>query len=370
MLRLLKSSVLLASLFLTQSIFCQNLVNNPSFEDFNECPAELGNITQDVPNWFVSSEGTTDYFNLCSVTMGIPKNFNGSQEVEFGKGYAGLYLLAPNDYREYLQGKLTASLVKGRRYAVSFYVSLADKSNYALRDIGILFSEKRINEPTRKTIRIHKSKSKFNTYTFKQVSNKRFFADKEGWMEVYVEIVAKGSEQYITIGNFKDNEHTKLLKSPGSKSAAYYYVDMVSVTPIESTPVGDDLFTNKTYKFENILFNSDKYELSTEARQELDEFYEVIKDDPSLVVSISAHTDTDGTATYNDELSDKRATSVAKYLMQLGLPSKRINWEGHGGEKPVAENSTAEGKRRNRRVEYVISKMKAQYAASNKFVEE
>ena len=71
---------------------------------------------------------------------------------------------------------------------------------------------------------------------------------------------------------------------------------------------------------------------------------------------INGHTDTIGGESYNLELSTNRCQSVARYLMQLGLPKARITWRGFGGAKPIADNSTEEGRQLNRRVEFMISR--------------
>jgi OOP family OmpA-OmpF porin len=128
----------------------QNLVKNPSFEQFEQCPVKLGNLDADVVQWSTPTLGSTDYFHSCSVHMGTPKNFNGEQAAKFGSGYAGLYLYAPDDYREYLQGELITPLNKGERYELSFYISLAERSDFAIREFGVLFSDKPLNFATKK----------------------------------------------------------------------------------------------------------------------------------------------------------------------------------------------------------------------------
>ncbi|WP_422081385.1 OmpA family protein [Ulvibacterium sp.] len=348
----------LTILFVVSSttIFAQNLVVNPSFELFNECPKTPSNMTDDVRNWSVPTEGTTDYFNDCSSAMGIPQNFNGEQNSEFGNGYAGFYMMAPNNYREYLQGKLSRTLTKGKKYAISFYISLADRSKYAIGDIGILFSKKKVKIPTREAFKITERIGKANSYNYTHVTNKGFYADKTKWMRVYKEIVADGNENYLVIGNFRNNAGTKIMELKGTKKAAYYYLDMVSVVPLNDTPSHDDLKLDKTYVLEDVLFPTDKYELNTRAKESLDALYGELKENPSFFVTVHAHTDSDGSDQYNKTLSSNRARAVARYLTSLGLEDHRIRWKGHGGEKPVADNTTAEGKRRNRRAEFVISK--------------
>jgi outer membrane protein OmpA-like peptidoglycan-associated protein len=364
------SLIVLVIALQTTMVWGQNLVKNPSFEEFNKCPEELGNISSDVTDWSVSTKGTTDYFNECSVAMGVPKNFNGEQNAEFGEGYAGLYMLAPNDYREYLQAELKQPLTRGERYTVSFYVSLAEKSNFAIRDIGLLFSEKRMNKPTRKSLSRPKGNSRYNTYNFVEVSERSYFGDKTAWTLVKAEILANGTETYLTIGNFKNNETTKIKRLKGTKSAAYYYVDMVSVEAAFQDPFNRPLETDKVYVLNNILFKTDDHQLNDGARKDIEKLYQRLQKDPTLFVEIDAHTDSDGTPSYNEKLSAKRAVSVAKYLVALGLSKRRISWVGHGGKRPVAENNSSEGKRRNRRVEFKLSKSRQLSTASNTFEDE
>lgn len=358
---------LIISLILFQnSLACgQNLVKNPSFEEFNKCPEGLGNMTEDATGWSVSTYGTTDYFNECSDEMGVPNNFSGEQTTEFGKGYAGLYMLAPNDYREYLQAELTQHLVKGKRYSISFYISLAEKSIFAVKDIGVLFSEKKMNEPTRK--HLIRPNSKDYSYNHLEISKNDYFADKLGWMLVTTEIVARGTEAFLTIGNFRNNGASSLKKMKGKKSAAYYYIDMVSVTPANQDLFSRPLHTDKIYIFENVLFKTDDYQLDKKAKSDLEKLYIELKKDPTLYVHIDAHTDSDGSSTHNEKLSLNRAISVSNYLISMGLSKRRVFWMGHGGKRPVSDNNTSEGKQKNRRVEFTISKKKGLGTASNTF---
>ncbi len=346
-------TILLLSLVCPSS--AQNLVKNPSFEEHNKCPEELGNIDEDVPHWSRASNGTTDYFNSCSTAMGMPKNFNGYQEAEFGEAYAGLYLSAPNNYREYLQGELEQPLKKGSKYQVSFYVSLADKSNFALRDIGVLFSPNRSKEDTRKVIKYFSNLRGNGRSSFVEVRNWMYFGNKSGWTQVSTTITAKGNEKYMTIGNFRDDTKSHMNRVKGVKSAAYYYLDMVSVTLLPEEYPHNDLQINKMYVLEHVVFPSDVYELNENAKKELDRLFVELGKDASLYVTIHAHTDNAGSSDYNRELSSKRAKSVARYLLGKGLPKERIRWVGHGGDQPVAENTSEDGKQKNRRAEFMIS---------------
>ena len=332
----------------------QNLVANPSFEDFDQCP-KTSNMAQGVKEWSIPTKGTTDYFNACSKEMGVPVNFNGEQTANFGEGYAGFYMMAPNNYREYLQAHLVQTLTKGKRYGITFYVSLAEKSSYAIGSIGMLFTKDKMEKSTNEVIRLPRKGEKPTDFNYAQTQDLEFYADKKGWMRVYKEIVAKGTENYLTIGNFHTNANTELIKTGGVKKAAYYYLDMVSVSPLKETPF-DNLQENRVYALEDVLFPTDQYILNKKAKRSLRELYVRLKENPSLKITIHAHTDNEGSKFYNKSLSDKRAKAIAAYLVSLGLKRHKIRWMGHGVELPIADNESIEGRKKNRRAEFTLTK--------------
>ena len=102
----------------------------------------------------------------------------------------------------------------------------------------------------------------------------------------------------------------------------------------------------------NIFFDYNKYQLKSESYTQLKKIIKILKDDPSLKTEVSGHTDSDGDDDYNLELSEKRAEAVMKYLISNGIEQSRMNSIGYGETKPVADNSTDEGKSLNRRVEF------------------
>ncbi len=360
---------LLLCLFWTFALSSQNLVKNPSFEQRVNCPQRLGNFDADVEIWSTPTEGSTDYFNGCSTEMGTPENFNGSQPADFGKGYAGLYFYAPNDYREYLQAELTAPLEKGKTYRVSFYVSLAERSDFAVKEFGILFSKDKIEISIKKELsKKHLYKETTNKYTFMEVGYSNFYSDTKDWIQVYTQFTAKGTERFMTLGNFKSNKRTRLFKIKKSPQlGAYYYIDMVRVEPLDTLKSGsnsavadkkieDSFELDKIHVFQNLLFEFDRFRLLDPAKKELLLLYDYLNKENALKIMISGHTDSVGSDTYNLSLSKKRAEAVAHYLLKLGLNKDRIDWEGHGGSKPIATNANENGRQQNRRVEFVITK--------------
>jgi len=349
-------------------LLSQNLIQNPSFEQYDACPARLGNFETDVTHWSTPTKGSTDYFNSCSTIMGTPENFNGTQPSDFGKGYAGLYLYAPNDYREYIQVPLSQTLEIGKTYQVSFYVSLAERSDFAVKDFGVLFSKDKLNLNIKKELsKMHLYKIVGNSYNFMEIGYTNFYRDTRDWVVVSTRFVAKGTENYMIIGNFKNNAGTRKFKTKkGAKQGAYYYLDMVALnlvqsnSPVVNSAPDTDLITenyelDKTHIFKSVLFNFDEFKLLDSAKTDVQKIYNYLEANKSLQITVDGHTDNIGTASYNQYLSDRRCSAVAEYLIELGLSADRISWKGHGGIAPIASNETEEGRQKNRRVAFVIS---------------
>ena len=111
---------------------------------------------------------------------------------------------------------------------------------------------------------------------------------------------------------------------------------------------------NATAVLNNIFFETDKYDLKEKSITELQEVVRFLQNNPKLRVEIGGHTDNVGTAAYNLQLSQKRAQSVANYLIQLRIESVRIIQKGYGAMQPVKPNDSDENRRVNRRIEFKI----------------
>lgn len=104
----------------------------------------------------------------------------------------------------------------------------------------------------------------------------------------------------------------------------------------------------------NIFFDTGKSTLRSESNAELDRLVKLLKDVPGLKIEISGHTDNTGSATLNESLSQARAEAVVTYLTSKGIAASRLTAKGYGASKPVASNSTEDGRQQNRRTEFEI----------------
>ncbi|WP_437573965.1 OmpA family protein [Sorangium sp. So ce887] len=109
-----------------------------------------------------------------------------------------------------------------------------------------------------------------------------------------------------------------------------------------------------------VLFASGKSELLPIAKEKLNQVATTLKDQGSPPMRIEGHTDSTGSAQANRKLSLDRADSVKAHLVSVGLPADKISTVGHGPDRAVAENSSAEGRANNRRVEIIVNPTSAQ----------
>ncbi len=103
-----------------------------------------------------------------------------------------------------------------------------------------------------------------------------------------------------------------------------------------------------------ILFDFNSSAVRSSSRDELREMAQVFDKYGETTIVVAGHTDSVGSESYNDRLSDRRASAVAGYLEDYGVRGSRIDAVGHGESRPKASNSTASGRQQNRRVELYI----------------
>ncbi|WP_338585108.1 OmpA family protein [Pseudomonas sp. MAG733B] len=123
-----------------------------------------------------------------------------------------------------------------------------------------------------------------------------------------------------------------------------------SVKPAE--PVAPEVITLSN----DVFFGFDKSDLTPTAQSELDAIMSKLLDADVVSIKVIGHTDSVGADTYNQALSERRANSVAEYLLSQGVAPNKLTSEGKGESQPVADNETEEGRAKNRRVELHINR--------------
>jgi outer membrane protein OmpA-like peptidoglycan-associated protein len=126
------------------------------------------------------------------------------------------------------------------------------------------------------------------------------------------------------------------------------YQEIIRDIKLKKIEIGKSIVLN------NIFYDFDKATLRPESMSELERLTVLIKENPSLKIEISSHTDNKGSDEYNQKLSQERAQSVVDFLIGKGIPAERLVAKGYGESMLVSENETEEGRQLNRRTEFKI----------------
>ena len=234
-------SIILLGFFLSDNVYSQNLVVNPSFENYSNCPNNMNELIF-CDSWNNPTlAGSPDYYNICSVSnlVDVPTQnfgtFHSFQQPKTGSAYIGITTFGttfPN-VREYIQSSLMLPFVANECYFVNFYINSVDWSGLANNNIGAFFS---INE----IYNNNGAPSFLLNYAsqIKKIKNPIMF-DTSNWVNVAGVYKAIGGEQFITIGNFDEDEQTNSLifnSSALNLTESYYFIDDVSVIAVSDLP--------------------------------------------------------------------------------------------------------------------------------------
>ncbi len=376
------SIVLVFLLFLFLPLQSQNLVPNPSFEEYIDFSGRTSSGWHKIQN-----TDTPDYFNFAG-----PKPINnifdkyiGGTQPKTGSAFVGFFCLRSNpqrnvkNVREYIGTTLTNTLEKDSLYKVEISLCLDAESNAAIKNFGMIFSTN--------SLEFNKDYQLFSAKP--QIEFTLSYPDKgTGWITVSSFYKATGNEKCIIIGNFKNDKATVFKKHPVNKekgkdkkwdlqigeTASYYYMDDIVIEKTKITkaaiPVEQNFTSEKedtlnldkikidsAIVLENILFEFNRTELLPESYTEINKLLRLMVYNPQIIVKLEGHTDNAGSYDFNIRLSIARAESVVRYLIEKGISPRRIESAGYGFTQPLASNDTEEGRKINRRVTFkIISK--------------
>ena len=229
-----------------------NLVPNPSFEDTIPCTSSSIGTALAALGWS-AIYGSPDYYNSAyAATCGYNvSNLStasgwGYQMPLDGNAYVGFDNYCPAcgaNFREAIQAQLSSSFVINKKYLVSFFVNLASNCDYATDDIGAYFS-------VTSSIPFPAPAQLYNP-------SGNFITDTVGWTLISGIVTAAGGEQYINIGNFKNDASTTVIPNNPASAVAetYYFTDMVSVYQLpdinagnpDTICLGDTVHLNASY---------------------------------------------------------------------------------------------------------------------------
>lgn len=402
----MKNILLIALSLITTFGFSQtNLVPNPTFEKVGKKIKNKGEIKVAVP-WTSPTLVQADLYvpKSKNFDISIPENSYGKEKPMEGTGYAGIlaYSYKNKVPRSYLQVQLTETLEEGKQYCVTYHVSLADLSKYAVNHLAVAITDKAITANNSDVL-------KFDSYIESRklkIYKKQFY-----WTPICGVYKAKGGEEYLTIGNFYENidkyKDIKKVKRPRGFNKpqtydAYYYVDNVSVflrdevkkcdcdvTPgmenvetvtkdfssdksintttlkivntdgstmtngkADSTAAVNGLKNSKVSSDEEvdgmvIGFSKGKFDVDKSVVK-LDRIVAYMKENPDVTIGVTGYIDASESDV--DKLDGRRVGAVYKYLVSKGIKKERIERLMGGKDDPVDEKQ----KSKNMRVEISV----------------
>jgi gliding motility-associated-like protein len=249
-----------------------NIVNNYSFEDTISCPTNAGQINKSR-FWFNPMQpGSPDYYNTCAnsntltipsaTRISIPVNEAGYQFPRTGNSYSGLatYVSNLSNFREYVKNRLKKTMKASTKYCVTFYVSRSDSSVFAT-NLGAYFSNDSIINST--------PSPPYLINVSPNIEYSSAISDTLNWFEIQATYLANSGENFLTIGNFRDDASTPFIQtkvlnaSPSRLDYAGYYIDDVSVIEINSANAAiKDTLTNICF-MDSIILGTDSTEFAT-----------------------------------------------------------------------------------------------------------
>ena len=172
--------------------------------------------------------------------------------------------------------------------------------------------------------------------------------DNEGFIGATFKMSKDGNTYWVTLYNFNG----------GASAASGYKMSVIKVEGMKQEITANEMFEKVNTGSSLALyinFETGKSTISNESQSIVDELYKMLNANATLKIMVEGHTDNTGNQVANQTLSEQRAVSVKQALVSKGIGTERISTKGYGQDKPIADNTTEDGKAKNRRVE--IKKM-------------
>lgn len=365
--KLLPSSVFLLIFFLLtfpsigQKNNKENLIPNPSFEEFSDEPSGWYYSGRDFARvamyWTSPTAASPDIY---TPKVKVPASWAavgfGNQRPYRGKAFAGMTVYGCGKgkphCREYVQVLLTEALVPGQKYGFSCMLSHLPKS-VSVKNIGVWFNDYDLDEGAHNTL-----------YKKPVMTLNRFIPSDRKWYKWSGTFVAKESSSYLLIGNFRSDKDSQFkLPSRSELRFGYYYLDDVKLYKIPpiiipshiESPLDDfKPMPGETVTLSRIYFEHDRVDFMPRALIQLDQLLAFLFKYPKMNIEIIGHTDNVGDHPYNQQLSIRRSAAVVNWLVAKGIERNRLQSTGFGSGQPINTNYTSKGRSMNRRVEIKV----------------
>jgi outer membrane protein OmpA-like peptidoglycan-associated protein len=366
--------------FLLSSLYAQNLIVNPEFREVSISytngkhvyPKDWKSFSWPFPPFYhPENEDSGDFFAKKSLSL---KN-----------GILGLEVLQESNG---IFSRLTNTMITGQMYNVSVRLRVGKLGVNSERSIRITDhqSGRRIDSASQDYNVILSLMFTFY-HSIPDCNNIEqgsfYFLDfpanakqiSEDWIVLSSRIVATGDENYFSIGSCNNIQYIKQLRKIKADSSdyshkwAFYYIDSVNVSRADTEvnqqqliitsfgEAGNKINYGKRFIVRNINFGIDSSNLTESSCTELLKVLIYLRKDSLCGLKICGYTDTTGSKSHNQILSEKRAQTVYAFFVSHGISKNRLKWQGKGEENPLNQALLKENLGVNRRVEFELFQM-------------
>ena len=228
--------------------------------------------------------------------------------------------------------------------------SVLDRAESAFKEDGDTAETKEIAYAAGRSAELAESRARiFQANQVKDQTNATARANEVNQAQVTAAELTKTKGQLATQGQALATE--KERREDAERRAAQAAADLAKFATVKQDPVRGMVITLSG----GVLFESAKWQLLPTAQTKLNDVADALtKQDKESAIVVEGHTDSQGAAAMNQELSQKRAESVRTYLVSRGIATDRITAQGLGPSRSIADNTSPEGRANNRRVEIVV----------------
>jgi len=377
-----------------------NLVPNSGFEDTDiKKLRSYGQMEEASKDWFSATEVPADVYGdgAKGDKITIPTNGYGTQKPAAGLFYAGFraYSKDPRLQRSYLEVQLPQMLDRDVMYCVSFDISLADRSRYAVNEIGVVVSDRKIEQPNTGDLILqadvkHKTNKVFQFVGQDLDTSDEDLVPSDGWDKFCGTFVGTGQEEYIVIGCFGSRSNNLTIEKPKRplgvnsqdvKNHAYYYIDNVEIIAIQaksqckcsaaeeremdlvygsSSVQDEDMTDGEKINSSAIYYAFLKRTPTGSGKQTVANIATILKANPSMKINIMGHCDEDEAsegqinARYK-MIGKNRGDQIRRMLETAGVPASQYSVSDIGAQDPANSRDTDISRAQNRRVTFEVN---------------
>jgi OOP family OmpA-OmpF porin len=350
----------------------QNLVKNYSFEQtkYRLFGLYIYSDIAKAKHWKNANKASPDFHESNKVDRLLQI---GESYADSGKYFVGITFGKEAKYYEYIETKLSEKLRQDKLYCFEISVLFSKTAPFCVDNLQFALTNKFLKGNKRTPLVAE---------NIVKLSNGLLLNNPLKYTKLSSFYLANGGEQYLTIGQFNSDIKyfaIEYIKNRGLHldKQPYYFFDNVSLRLIKDSsecPCYEEMikrnikhdtvklsdfslnknYINAVYNLSQVNFKTNSYVLPNANYSELDSVVNILKRNESLKIVVSGHTDVTGIFLKNFELSEKRAKSVADYIIKNGVEKDRVRYEGFGSSKPIVDNETEKNRAINRRVEIVF----------------